>query len=158
MGVDVDLPEYREGAIEGATFLDANLANPYDARMVLDGMATVFHLAADMGGVGYFHSDADLGASMTNGQITLNVLHCAQLVGVERLFYSSSACAYPIEFQQNPLVAPKLSEDWLGMGTPTPCTAPRNCTGCASVRRCLPPASACCTPCSARCRSTRADG
>ena len=116
--IDIEVPEYREGAIEGATFLDANLANPYDARMVLDGMATVFHLAADMGGVGYFHSDADLGASMTNGQITLNVLHCAQLVGTERLFYSSSACAYPIEFQQNPISAPKLAEEWLGMGTP----------------------------------------
>lgn len=116
--VDYVVHEYRETAIEGATFLGLNLVQPYEARIAIEGMATVFHLAADMGGVGYFHSDADLGASMLNGQITLNVLHWAQTLGVERLFYSSSACAYPVEFQQNTIAAPKLAEGWLGMGTP----------------------------------------
>lgn len=52
----------------------------------------VFHLAADMGGVGYFHSDADQGAARNNMRIDLNVLDA---VGDTRLFYASSACALP---------------------------------------------------------------
>jgi len=116
--VDVGVPDYRMRALAGASGRQLDLRNAFDADHAVRHMGTVFHLAADMGGVGYFHSDADLGASMANGRITLNVLEAAERHGVERLFYSSSACAYPIEFQQNPISAPKLAEEWLGMGTP----------------------------------------
>jgi nucleoside-diphosphate-sugar epimerase len=71
-----------------------------------------------MGGVGYFYSDADLGAAMRNGQVTLNVFGAALALGVERLFYASSACCYPIEYQQVAGRALDLTEDFAGMGTP----------------------------------------
>ena len=117
--VDVEFPEFRRSALFGCEgVLRTDLRDYVEAAEAIDGAGTVFHLAADMGGVGYFHSDADLGASMSNGMITLNVLAAAIECKVERLFYASSACAYPVEFQQNPIAAPKLAESYLGMGTP----------------------------------------
>lgn len=122
--VDVQFPDFRLDALAGAELCEMDLRE--SAGYAIWPARTVFHLAADMGGVGYFHSDADFGASMDNGQITMNVLRAVALSQagsaaqsrIERLFYSSSACAYPIEFQQNPVAAPKLAEEWLGMGTP----------------------------------------
>ncbi len=52
----------------------------------------VIHTAADMGGVGYFHSDADRQASLNNLAIDHNVFDAVTDVPV---FYCSSACAYP---------------------------------------------------------------
>lgn len=57
----------------------------------------VFHLAADMGGVGYFHSDKDQKAARNNMLIDLNVLNA--LGPEQRLFFSSSACAYDTRLQ-----------------------------------------------------------
>lgn len=98
--------------------LEANLAAWQDHDMselfMIEEANWVFHLAADMGGVGYFHSDADLGAALTNGRITGNVL--AAVKPHQRLFYASSVCAYPIELMQ-PGARP-ISESDLGFGTP----------------------------------------
>jgi len=89
------------------------------ARRAIIGARTVFHLAADMGGVGYFHSDADFAASTDNGRITINVARaCAESPLVERLFYASSACVYPVELQHIAYPAVKLREDIIGFGTP----------------------------------------
>lgn len=54
----------------------------------------VFHLAADMGGVGYFHSDADPLAAAGNMRIDLNVLQACRDARVP-FFYACSACALP---------------------------------------------------------------
>jgi nucleoside-diphosphate-sugar epimerase len=116
--VDVAWPAFRDPFLEGADRADLDLTDPMDAAKAVAGAGTVFHLAADMGGVGYFHSDADLGAAMRNGRITLNVLDAAATAGVQRLFYASSACTYPIERQMHPGVAPLLTEDLIGHGTP----------------------------------------
>jgi nucleoside-diphosphate-sugar epimerase len=110
--VDVDFPTWRTPP---CTTRVADLTDPTTAISAVAGFEWVFHLAADMGGVGYFHSNADLGAAMLNGRITLNVL--AAIRPGQRLFYSSSACCYPIEMQMG-THAPKLSEDWIGFGTP----------------------------------------
>ena len=111
--VDVEFPEWR-----GVTGARLDLRDLAQADLAVAGARTVFHLAADMGGVGYFHSDADLGAATTNGLITLNVVAACQRAKVERLFYASSACCYPIEAQMTPGAAPRLSEDMIGHGTP----------------------------------------
>jgi GDP-D-mannose 3',5'-epimerase len=116
--VDIDAPEWRRDAVAGAELRFADLTDEGSADRAIVGCDVVFHLAADMGGVGYFHSDADLGASMRNGRITLNVVEACQRAGVARLFYASSACAYPTEGQ---MVAGKpevLGEDQIGHGTP----------------------------------------
>jgi nucleoside-diphosphate-sugar epimerase len=111
LAVDIAFPEDRRPALRGAALRELHLTDWWSAKLAGQGSDWVFHLAADMGGVGYFHSDADLGAAMTNGQITLNVL--ATLKPHQRLFYAASACAYPIELQGRPLV-----ESMLGHGTP----------------------------------------
>jgi nucleoside-diphosphate-sugar epimerase len=78
---------------------------------------TVIHLAADMGGVGYFHSDADFTAATTNTQIDINVLRAVAETGA-RTFVASSACAYPIEQQMTEGEPPLLAEEEVGFGTP----------------------------------------
>lgn len=116
--VDIEFPEFRREALEGAQLRALNLQDADQADRAVRGAGTVFQLAAWMGGVGVFHGPDDLPASLVNGRITSNVIDACLRQKVQRLFYSSSACAYPIEFQQNPVAAPKLAEEWLGMGTP----------------------------------------
>jgi GDP-D-mannose 3',5'-epimerase len=113
--VDVHFPEWRKPNARCVTADLTNLANTVRATA---GAGLVFHLAADMGGVGYFHSDADLGASMRNGRITLNVAEAAIANDIERVFYASSACAYPTELQVFAGDPPKLHEELIGFGTP----------------------------------------
>lgn len=93
----------------------ADLTDPDWAVTAVNDADWVFHLAADMGGVGYFHSDADWGAAVTNGLITNNVLRAVR--PHQRVFYASSACCYPIELQQQ-APAPQLDESLIGHGTP----------------------------------------
>lgn len=81
----------------------------------LQGCSTVLNFAADMGGVGYF-SHAQVGPYIANSRITFNVLEMAGSQGVESLFMASSACAYPVQFQQDANHALKLSEDLLELG------------------------------------------
>lgn len=63
----------------------------------------VYHLAAEMGGAGYIftgNNDADI---MTNSvSMTVNLLRCADIAGIKRIFYSSSACVYPEHNQLDP--------------------------------------------------------
>jgi nucleoside-diphosphate-sugar epimerase len=116
--VDVEFPTFRHSALDGAARWELNLTYPTAAAAAVEGFEWVFHLAADMGGVGYFHGPADLGAALTNGRITNNVLTAAIEAETPRLFYTSSACAYPIELQQVAGHAPLLHEGLLGHGTP----------------------------------------
>lgn len=112
--VDVQFPGWRKPNVRCRVMDLTDLANTVRAIV---GADVVFHLAADMGGVGYFHSDADLSASLINGQITLNVAEAVTKLEIPRTFYASSACCYPIEMQQG-ADAPQLTEDLAGMGTP----------------------------------------
>jgi GDP-D-mannose 3',5'-epimerase len=78
------------------------------------GVDRVFHLAADHGGAGYFYSDADFKAANNNLTIDRNVLRAAMAAGVERLFFASSACTYPVDIQG--VAARALRESDLGKG------------------------------------------
>lgn len=69
------------------------------AVAAVEGAGTVFHLAADMGGVEYFHSDKDFGAAIDNQLMTTNVVKACVAEGVQRLIYASSACAADTEEQ-----------------------------------------------------------
>ena len=82
------------------------------------GAELVFHLAADMGGVGYFHSNADLGASLVNGQITLNVAQAVEAHETPTTFYARRRRARTRSSCSRPGEAPALSEDLIGHGTP----------------------------------------
>jgi GDP-D-mannose 3',5'-epimerase len=81
------------------------------AAKAVRSINTVYQLAADMGGAGYiFTGEHDAAVMHNSATINLNVLEAARLAGVGKLFYSSSACAYP-EYNQLDPDNPTCSED-----------------------------------------------
>lgn len=93
--VDLKLPEYWDSQAD--EFILGDLRDPQTTKEILNiKFDEVYQLAADMGGVGYISSgdnDADV---MTNSSlININVLRQAKDAGIKKIFFSSSACAYP---------------------------------------------------------------
>lgn len=93
-------------------FVVGDLRDPAFVRSVVDQpFDEVYQLAADMGGAGYIFTGAHDAAIMHNSaQINLNVLEAAVAAGVDRIFYSSSACIYP-EHNQMDAANPRCDED-----------------------------------------------
>ena len=81
----------------------------------LDGIEVVYHLAADHGGVGYFHAH-DFWPYIVNMRIDSNVLEACIKADVSRTFVASSACAYPTTMQMEPGSPPQLHEGLLEYG------------------------------------------
>lgn len=65
---------------------------------VMVGCDRVYHLAADMGGIGFIENH--LSDCMLNILITTNLLLAADKCNVQRFLYTSSACVYPLHKQQ----------------------------------------------------------
>ena len=74
-----------------------------------DGAAYVFNLAADMGGIGFI--ELNKAACMLSVLINTHLLTAARECGVERYFYSSSACVYAAAKQTTTEVAPLKEGD-----------------------------------------------
>jgi GDP-D-mannose 3',5'-epimerase len=66
------------------------------------GVAQVYNLASDMGGMGFIERNKAL--CMLSVLINTHLIAAAHDAGVERYFFSSSACVYPLELQQSPEV------------------------------------------------------
>src|SRR4029078_1879982 len=66
--------------------------------------STVYTLAADMGGMGFIEANKAL--CMLSVLINTHMLMAAREAGVERYFYSSSACVYAADKQTRPEVVP----------------------------------------------------
>ncbi|HEY2857379.1 MAG TPA: NAD-dependent epimerase/dehydratase family protein [Terracidiphilus sp.] len=75
----------------------------------VQGADVVFQLAADMGGMGFIETNRAL--CMLNVLINTHMLLTARDCGVERFFYSSSACVYNAAKQTTAEVAPLREED-----------------------------------------------
>ena len=105
-GVDLKTPEFSE--VECDEFYCDDLRTPMSAYTVMRGIDRVFHLAADMGGIGWIttHHAEILSNSLL---IDINVLKAARDLGISRLLFSSSACVYP-EYNQGMTDAPPLRE------------------------------------------------
>jgi len=73
------------------------------------GADVVFQLAADMGGMGFIENNKAL--CMLSVLTNTHMLMAARAKGVERFFYSSSACVYNGDKQRNPEVIPLKEED-----------------------------------------------
>ncbi|MBX6361424.1 MAG: NAD-dependent epimerase/dehydratase family protein [Acidobacterium ailaaui] len=73
------------------------------------GTQVVFQLAADMGGMGFIENNKAL--CMLSVLTNTHMLMAARDSGVERFFYSSSACVYNGEKQKTPDVVPLKEED-----------------------------------------------
>lgn len=91
----------------------------YDQTLeVMDGVESVFHLAARVGGVEFLHGSdvAELLALQANLVIDANVFRASLERGVRKLIYASSVAVYPIDCQQSQDVV--LAEDHLKHAEP----------------------------------------
>ena len=75
----------------------------------VDGATWVFNLAADMGGMGFIENNK--AACMLSVLINTHLLLAAREAGVERFFYSSSACVYAAGRQRDPNVTALREQD-----------------------------------------------
>jgi nucleoside-diphosphate-sugar epimerase len=92
-----------------AEFIEADLREPGVTRMAMNGIQTVFHLAADHGGRGY----VDLHQAGPASNFFLDGLVFAEAVkaGVEKVVFASSGCVYPNFLQSDTHKEIYLTED-----------------------------------------------
>jgi GDP-D-mannose 3',5'-epimerase len=74
-----------------------------------DGVALIYNLAADMGGMGFI--ELNKATCMLSVLINTHLLIAAKDAGVARFFFSSSACVYNGEKQKHPNVTALKEED-----------------------------------------------
>jgi GDP-D-mannose 3', 5'-epimerase len=87
--------------------LDLRLLEP--CREAVEGVREIYNLAADMGGIGYI--EYHKAACMLSVLINTHLLVAARDEGVERYFFSSSACVYSTDRQRSADVGPLREED-----------------------------------------------
>jgi len=103
-GVDLKHHEFFDIAAVADEFLIGDLRDPKVCNLVLDKTFDwVFQFAADMGGAGFvFTGDNDADIMHNSAMINLNIAKQCTRSGVEKVFYSSSACIYPERNQMDP--------------------------------------------------------
>ncbi len=94
-GVDIKRPEFAPTAADEFLLLDLRDADDCRAALALEGgrFDEVYHLAADMGGMGFIGS-AECEIMHNNALTDICMIHAAADAGIERYFFSSSVCIY----------------------------------------------------------------
>ena len=95
------LPNWYQ-VIEGVENLCLDLSEEVNAMRAVEGAVEVYNLAADMGGMGFIERFRV--ECLRSILINTHMLEAAYKAGVQRYFFSSSACAYNIDLQQDPNV------------------------------------------------------
>ncbi|VDB85568.1 unnamed protein product [Peniophora sp. CBMAI 1063] len=98
---------------------NGNLCSRAVCERVVQGADTVFHLAANMGGMGVINDDNDMIIFEENTTMTRNLFSACCAAGVKRFFYASSACVYPDKLQHGRDVSLK-EEDAYPPSLPSP--------------------------------------
>ncbi len=107
-GVDIKMPHFSQTMADEFELLDLrDRANCLQATRHIDH---VYALAADMGGMGFISAN-HARILYNNGLINFLTLEAARLNGVQRYFYTSSACVYPEYLQNDANVTPLKEED-----------------------------------------------
>lgn len=107
-GVDIKRPEFEESSAHEFELLD--LRHFENCLIATRGIEEIYHLAADMGGIGYitaYHAEI----TKNNTMINVHMLEAARLNGIKRFLFSSSACVYPQYLQKSPDVTPLKEDD-----------------------------------------------
>jgi nucleoside-diphosphate-sugar epimerase len=94
---------------DGVENLSLDLREIENCLIATEGADFVYQLAADMGGMGFIEQNKAL--CMLNVLTTTNMLRAAQESGVERFFFSSSACVYNANKQTNLHATPLKESD-----------------------------------------------
>ena len=94
---------------EGVENLTLDLKEKENCYKAAKGVTAVFQLAADMGGMGFIENNKAL--CMLSVLTNTHMLQAARDSGVQRFFYSSSACVYNGDKQKSPEVVPLKEED-----------------------------------------------
>ena len=105
---------------KGVESLSLDLKDKANCLKAADGVTAVFQLAADMGGMGFIENNKAL--CMLSVLTNTHMLMAARDKGVERFFFSSSACVYNADKQTSPDVValkeadayPAMPEDGYG--------------------------------------------
>ena len=105
-GVDIKYPDFMETSASEFRLLD--LRRRENCLEVTQDIDEVYNLAANMGGIGFITA---VKAEVMRDNILINthMLEAARVNKVEKLFFSSSACVYPIYKQKRPHI-PGLRE------------------------------------------------
>ena len=88
--------------VEGAESLCMDLSEWQNCVRAAEGAAEVYNLAADMGGMGFIEKFRV--ECLRSILINTNLIEAAYKAGVDRYFFSSSACAYNTDLQKDPNV------------------------------------------------------
>ncbi len=106
--VDIKDAEYESSPADEFVIADLRLLE--NCMRVTKDIDYVYHLAADMGGIGYITANH---ATLTRNNILINsqILEAARLAEVERYLYTSSACVYPSFLQDEEDITPLKEQD-----------------------------------------------
>jgi len=97
MGADIKKPEFEKTSADN--FKLADLRVFANCMKVCSGVDEVYHLAADMGGIGYITKQhAEI--FRNNALINMNMLEAARKNKVKKYLFTSSACIYPQNLQK----------------------------------------------------------
>jgi len=101
IGADIKSHEYQ--STDADEFYKIDLRDSNDVTNLLTGdIDTVYQLAADMGGAGYVFTGKHDAEILSNSlQINLNIANAIKKTGVKNIFFTSSACVYPMGNQEN---------------------------------------------------------
>ncbi len=88
--------------VPGVESLCLDLSEQLNCRRAIEGAVEVYNLAADMGGMGFIEKYRI--ECLRSILINTNLIEEAHLAGVDRYFFSSSACAYNTDLQKDPNV------------------------------------------------------
>lgn len=105
-GVDIKEPEFEPTAAD--EFKIADLREHVGWASVAADVEEVYHLAADMGGIGYITAD-HAGVSTNNALMNLHMLDALRIYRPKKVFFASSACVYP-DYRQDDADVTALKE------------------------------------------------
>tara|TARA_R110002167_G_scaffold321233_1_gene527113 strand:+ start:14041 stop:15048 length:1008 start_codon:yes stop_codon:yes gene_type:complete len=110
--VDLKFNEWQPVDENADEFIQGDLRDPELVKAVVtEDLDEIYQLAADMGGAGFvFTGQNDADIMHNSALINLNIIHEACKKGVDKIFYSSSACIYP-EHNQIDSDNPNCTED-----------------------------------------------
>lgn len=101
--IDIDFPAFRQEVYDVCGTAYADLRETRDCEDIINPRANydiIWQLAADMGGVEYFHSEHDWQAAVNNQLINVNVMDVvARNAPNSRVVFTSTACALATEKQ-----------------------------------------------------------